>query len=192
MPPKRPDLILSSHIPHIKLDILIRHRLNVEAHCRNGSDVLVQLQLVQYRCLASSIQAQHQQSHFLGSEDLAHHFRELTSHPVGCAFACLQEEEVGVEVSGRGKRSCEIALLFLFGSFQVNYGIESFLVFDGLGLTHDVNLARLRLLRSLHCLVVHAWGCFLLVFLVRAALHRVVVEAEFRCGNVRVMVAKEG
>ena len=31
MPPERPNLVLSSDIPDVELDILVRHRLNVEA-----------------------------------------------------------------------------------------------------------------------------------------------------------------
>ena len=49
MPPKRPNLILPSHIPNVELDILIRDRLDVEANRRNGSDVGVDLQLVEDR-----------------------------------------------------------------------------------------------------------------------------------------------
>ena len=91
MPPERSDLILSPHIPNIELDILVRHRLDVEAHRWDRRDVLVQLQLVQDRRLARRIQAQHQQPHLLRSEDLAHHFRELASHIVGCMVALLAE-----------------------------------------------------------------------------------------------------
>ena len=83
MPPQRPNLILSPHIPHIELDILVRHRLDVEAHRRDRRDVLVQLQFVQDRRLARCVQTQHQQPHLLRSEDLAHHLRELASHLVG-------------------------------------------------------------------------------------------------------------
>lgn len=50
MPPQRPNLILPTHIPHIKLDILIRHRLNIKPHRRDRSHVLVELELVQNRC----------------------------------------------------------------------------------------------------------------------------------------------
>ena len=46
MPPKRPDLILPSHIPNIELDILIGDGLDVEADSRDGGDVGVELELV--------------------------------------------------------------------------------------------------------------------------------------------------
>ena len=47
MSPKRSNLILPSHIPDIELDIFIRDGLDVEANSRNGSDVGVELQLVE-------------------------------------------------------------------------------------------------------------------------------------------------
>lgn len=46
MPPKRPNLVLSSHIPNIELDVLICDRLNVEADGRDGGDLGVELQFV--------------------------------------------------------------------------------------------------------------------------------------------------
>ena len=47
VPPKRPNLILPSHIPNVKLDILIGDGLDIEADSRDGSDVGVELQLVE-------------------------------------------------------------------------------------------------------------------------------------------------
>ena len=47
MPPQRPNLVLSTHIPHIELDILVRDRLDVEADCRDRRDILVELELVE-------------------------------------------------------------------------------------------------------------------------------------------------
>ena len=47
MPPKRPNLVLPSHIPNIELNILIRDGLDVEADSRDGSDVGVELELVE-------------------------------------------------------------------------------------------------------------------------------------------------
>lgn len=73
MSPKRSDFILSSYIPYIKLDVLIRDCLHVETDCgsvlmvrlrelaglsckrtcRNRCDRLVQLELVQNCCRAT-------------------------------------------------------------------------------------------------------------------------------------------
>ena len=50
MAPERPDLILSSDIPHVELDVLVRDRLDVEADGRDGGDALVELQFVKYCC----------------------------------------------------------------------------------------------------------------------------------------------
>ena len=47
MPPQRSNLILSSHIPNVEFDILIRDGLDVEANCRDGGDVGVDFQLVE-------------------------------------------------------------------------------------------------------------------------------------------------
>lgn len=57
MPPKRPNLILSSHIPNVEFDVLIRDSLDVEADSRDGSDVGVKLQLVEdcYRPFSVSL-----------------------------------------------------------------------------------------------------------------------------------------
>jgi len=46
MSPERSNLVLSSYVPNIELDVLVRDRLNVEAHGWNGSNILIQLQLV--------------------------------------------------------------------------------------------------------------------------------------------------
>lgn len=47
MSPQRPNLVLSAHIPDIEFDVLIRDRFNVEADCRDGGDVLVELEFVE-------------------------------------------------------------------------------------------------------------------------------------------------
>ena len=33
VPPQRPDLVLSSDIPHVELDVLVCHRLHVKTDC---------------------------------------------------------------------------------------------------------------------------------------------------------------
>ena len=50
MPPERSDLVLAADIPYVELDVLVHDRLDVEAHGRNGRDVLVQLELVHDSC----------------------------------------------------------------------------------------------------------------------------------------------
>ena len=53
--PKRSNLVLPAHIPHVELDILIGHGFDVEAHGRDGGNILVQFQLVEDRYLAVSV-----------------------------------------------------------------------------------------------------------------------------------------
>jgi hypothetical protein len=50
MPPERPDLVLSSDVPDVELDILVRDGLDVEADCWDRRHALVQLELVEDRC----------------------------------------------------------------------------------------------------------------------------------------------
>lgn len=47
MSPQRSNLVLAADIPDVELDILIRDRLDVEADCRDGGDVLVELEFVE-------------------------------------------------------------------------------------------------------------------------------------------------
>lgn len=54
MPPQRPDLVLTAHIPNIELCILVRYCLDVEAYGGNGRDVLVELELVEDGCMRVS------------------------------------------------------------------------------------------------------------------------------------------
>ena len=89
---------MSTDIPNIELHVLVCNCLDVESHCRNSRDILIKLQLIQYRRLASSIESQHQQAHFLGPEDLAHHLGDLSSHIGGGAgrlAACRVRARVG-------------------------------------------------------------------------------------------------
>ena len=41
MPPQRSYLVLSTHVPHVELNVLVRNGLNVEADCRDRCDILV-------------------------------------------------------------------------------------------------------------------------------------------------------
>lgn len=49
MSPQRPDLVLSSDIPHIEFDILKGDSLNIETHGWDRGDVRIELELVQDR-----------------------------------------------------------------------------------------------------------------------------------------------
>lgn len=73
MSPQRSNLVLTTNVPYVKLDVLVRDSLDVEADGWNSSDVLAQLELVQDSCLSGSVETEHEQAHLLRSEDLAHH-----------------------------------------------------------------------------------------------------------------------
>lgn len=83
MPPERTDLVLATDIPDVELDVLVGDGLDVEAHGGDGGDVLAELELVENGGLAGGVEAEHEQAHFLRSEDLAHHLGELTAHGCG-------------------------------------------------------------------------------------------------------------
>ena len=50
MSPQWSYLVLSSYVPDIELCVLVRDCLDIEADCRDGSNVLVELELVEDRC----------------------------------------------------------------------------------------------------------------------------------------------
>jgi len=74
MSPQRTDLVLTSNIPHIKFNILVSNRLDIEAHCGDGVDALAQLELVEDRGFARRVQPQHQDPHLLVPEHLGENF----------------------------------------------------------------------------------------------------------------------
>lgn len=47
MAPQRSDLVLSTHVPDIELDVLVGNRFDVEADGGDGGDVLVEFELVE-------------------------------------------------------------------------------------------------------------------------------------------------
>lgn len=75
MPPERTDLVLSTDVPHIELDVLVGESLDVEPDGWDGGHRLVEFQLVENGRLARSIEAEHQDAHFFGTEELAEEAR---------------------------------------------------------------------------------------------------------------------
>ena len=45
--PERSDLVLSTHLPDVELDILVCHRFDVESYGRDGGHALVEFELVE-------------------------------------------------------------------------------------------------------------------------------------------------
>lgn len=102
MSPQRTNLVLTADIPDVKLDILVRDRLDIEADSRNGGNILAELELVENSRLSSRIETEHEQAHLLGSEDLAHDFGQLAAHGCGSSLRATGEGcvRVGVYVGG--------------------------------------------------------------------------------------------
>jgi hypothetical protein len=48
--PQRTDLVLTTYVPHVEFDILVRHGLDVEADSRNRGHVLVEFEFVKDCC----------------------------------------------------------------------------------------------------------------------------------------------
>jgi len=63
--PERSDLVLSTHIPHGKLDVLVFHSFDIKADGRNGGDDFTQLELIQDGGLSGGIETDHQNAHLL-------------------------------------------------------------------------------------------------------------------------------
>ena len=96
--PQRANLVLAADVPDVELCVLVCDGLDVEADGGDGGHVLVELELVEDCCrrrsargcsrsgqwthtgLAGGVEPQHEQAHFLGSEDLVHHLRYLATH----------------------------------------------------------------------------------------------------------------
>lgn len=53
MSPERANLVLSTYVPHVEFDVLVRDRLDVESDRRDRRDVLSELELVE-NCYAPS------------------------------------------------------------------------------------------------------------------------------------------
>lgn len=50
MSPQRSNLVLSTDIPNVEFDILVRDCFNIEADGRNGGDILVEFEFVENCC----------------------------------------------------------------------------------------------------------------------------------------------
>ena len=86
MSPQWSDLVLSTHVPHVELDILICDGLDVESNGWDGRYILAKFQLVKNRGLSCGVKSEHEQSHLFRSKDLCHHLRNLSTHCAGLEF----------------------------------------------------------------------------------------------------------
>ena len=106
VPPKRPNLVLPAHVPHVEFDVLVGDGLDVEADRRDRCHILVEFEFVEdgwnardqlargklrseqrnveaafnLTCLSRCVETQHQEALFSGTEDPAQHFGELAAH----------------------------------------------------------------------------------------------------------------
>lgn len=46
--PERPNLVLTTNIPNVELDILVCYRFHIKTDCRNRCNILIKLELVEY------------------------------------------------------------------------------------------------------------------------------------------------
>ena len=77
MPPKRANLVLTTDIPNVEFYVLDRDSFDVETDSGNGGKILVvDLELVEDGRLSGSVETQHQNAHFAGTEELAQDGRE--------------------------------------------------------------------------------------------------------------------
>lgn len=75
MPPERADLVLSTDVPHVELDVFVREGLDVEPDSWDGCHGLVELEFVEDGRFACGIEAEHEDAHFLGPEEFAEEAR---------------------------------------------------------------------------------------------------------------------
>mmetsp|Transcript_123679 Transcript_123679/g.346365 ORF Transcript_123679/g.346365 Transcript_123679/m.346365 type:complete len:267 (+) Transcript_123679:81-881(+) len=78
--PQLPDLVLAAHVPHGEAQVLVLHRLDVEADGRDGRHDLAELELVQDRGLARCIEADHEDAHLLLTHEALPDLREGEAH----------------------------------------------------------------------------------------------------------------
>lgn len=96
VPPKRTDLVLTTDVPNVELDVLVGDGLHVEADRGNGGNGLSQFEFVQDGRLAGSVKSKHQYSHLLVAKDLGKHL----PHLVGCAYITFVAKKKITGVSG--------------------------------------------------------------------------------------------
>mmetsp|Transcript_114121 Transcript_114121/g.369113 ORF Transcript_114121/g.369113 Transcript_114121/m.369113 type:complete len:215 (-) Transcript_114121:23-667(-) len=82
VPPELADLVLPADVPDREVDVLVLHDLDVEAHRGDRRHDLTELQLVQDRRLACSVQAHHDYPHLALAYDAIPQLRHGEAHYV--------------------------------------------------------------------------------------------------------------
>lgn len=102
MPPKRPDLILATHVPHGEADIPVLDCLDVEADRGYGGDNLTELKLVEYGGLTGGVQTHHQYPHLLLAKQPSEQAADCETHLSGGENTARNlEEETSVFLLSR-------------------------------------------------------------------------------------------
>lgn len=84
--PQRTDLVLTAHIPHSEVDVLVLDGLHVEPDGGDGGNDLTELELVEDGGLTGGVETDHKDSHVLLAEELAEEFAKASTH---CCCCCL-------------------------------------------------------------------------------------------------------
>mmetsp|Transcript_103722 Transcript_103722/g.278692 ORF Transcript_103722/g.278692 Transcript_103722/m.278692 type:complete len:216 (+) Transcript_103722:177-824(+) len=80
VPPQLADLVLPADVPNREVNVFVLHDLHIEAHRGDRRHNLTELQFVQYRRLACSVQAHHDDPHLALAHDAIPQLRHGEAH----------------------------------------------------------------------------------------------------------------
>merc|ERR1719210_3179293 len=90
------DFALAASIPGCELNVLVLHRLDVEADGWDCCDNFTEFQFVEDCCFSGSIEANHHNAHFLCANEVLPQLCERKSHcgtpPAQAGIDCKQDE----------------------------------------------------------------------------------------------------
>jgi hypothetical protein len=102
MPPQRPDLVLTPHIPDGEADVLVLHGFNIESDGGDGGDDLAELELVEDCGLSGRVKTHHQDPHLLLGEEPAEQLGEREPHLFSRLASDRRARIAGGELAGAG------------------------------------------------------------------------------------------
>ena len=92
--PQRTDLVLTAHIPHGEVDVLVLNSLHVEPDGGDGRNDLTELQLVEDGGLTGGVEPDHEDSHVLLPEELAEQLSKASTHCCLCCFIFKKKKKL--------------------------------------------------------------------------------------------------
>lgn len=95
MSPEGTDLVLTTDIPHGKLDVLVLDSLDVESNGGNGGDNLTKLELVENGGFTGGIETNHQDTHLLLPPQLIEDLGKGETHGCGVVRLTASDEKTG-------------------------------------------------------------------------------------------------